>query len=258
MANAKKTQNNETDFPPMKKGGYQETFDKQMENENKELFAEEVLKFVNGKDYDFFLDSIYFEAWESMFLDVVESIKSDFLEEKSKNKKKFTKSELSDIKSLAIHFVFMMIDDLKKGDERLETIKNVTNDYFDGNKLHFTLGLGFAFLQIELSDEINRFVPKMNFEKAYDKMLKWYVKPEATDYQVPQEVKFRIGMVKQHIDVYMWEEFLKQEYYALKLTGMEDASIIDMFNSEAMIFKFCKWCSGYVENVDESEIQLHK
>lgn len=250
MANAKKTQNNETDFPPMKKGGYQETFEKQMENRN--LFADEAMKFVNGNEYSFFLDSIFFQKWNEVFLDLTEKIKSDFLESKGKGKKKFTKNDLNNIKSFAIHTFFMFIDEFKKDDERLEDIKYVIDTYFGGNKLHFIIGIGLKFLQTELSDEIDRFVPKMDFDKAYDKMLKWYDKEEATNYQVPQEVKFRIGMVKQHLDVYMWEEFLKQEYYTLKLCGMEDEGIVDLFNSESMIFKFCKFCEGYAQGIKEA------
>jgi hypothetical protein len=89
-------------------------------------------------------------------------------------------------------------------------------------------------------------------------MLKWYVKPEATDYQVPQTIKFSVAKIKQHLDIYMWEEFLKQEYYTAKLVGLDDADIIDLFDSSELIMKFCKWCEGYEEGVNEDELELTK
>jgi hypothetical protein len=56
----------------------------------------------------------------------------------------------------------------------------------------------------------------------------------------------------------MWEEFLKQEYYTAKLVGLDDADIIDLFDSSELIMKFCKWCEGYEEGVNEDELELTK
>ena len=249
-------QNNETDFPPMKKNGYAIIFDKWIEGDNQK-FADKVYPIVNTNNFHHFLDSVNYQTYREMYVNSIEAIKEDFLNGKGKGKKKISQKDFQSIKSMAIHFTLRLIDDLDKNDKRTWEVEHIIESYFDNDKTNFALGLGFGLMQEDIENE-EVFTPKMEWQKAYDKMLKWYVKPEATDFQVPQEVKYKLAKVKQHIDTYMWEEFLKQEYYTAKLTGLEDAGIIDLFDSPQLIMKFCNWCEGYAEGVNEHEIDLDK
>ena len=246
MANkAKKTQ----------KGNFQQTFEKLINEKTLHTFTEEVLE---TNEFGYYMNSIQrleiIELYDSMVDDVIQ----EYIQNNPKVKKISEKAKQS-IRSLATHMIFEIFDESLYNEDydwNLTSNLLLNNYFFNEENVVAAVSASISKCGKEIDSEVFR--PKIDFEKAYDKMLKWYEKPEAKDYQVPQEVKFRIGMVKQHLDVYMWEEFLKQEYYALKLTGMEDANIIELFNSERMIFKFCSWCSGYIENVDESEINLNK
>lgn len=242
----KKTQDQE--LPPMKKNGYAFTYDKWIGGKNED-FAEKVYPVVNTNNFHHFLDSVSFQRYKEVYISCLEQIKEDFRD--VHNKKQVSEKDFNSMKSLAINFVFRMFDQLSKNDERKWEIEHIIESYFDNDKIHFILGLAFGLMTTEV-ENTKYFVPKMDWEKAYDKMLKWYVKPEATDFQVPQKIKYNLAKVKQHIDTYMWEEFLKQEYYTAKLTGLDDESIIDLFDNPTLIMKFCDWCKGYKEGVNEN------
>jgi hypothetical protein len=252
----KQQNNNEMDFPPMKKNGYAIIFDKWIEGDNQK-FADKVYPIVNTNNFHHFLDSVNYQTYREMYVDSIEAIKEDYLDGKGKGKKKISQKAFQSIKSMAIHFTLRMLDDLDKDDERSWEIEHIIESYFDNDKINFSLGLGFGLMQENIENQ-EIFVPKMNLDKAHKKNLKTMETDEWNNIIVPADVKFAIGKVKAHLDLYMWDEFIKAEYNTLKLMGFNDEQIIEELDSENTIIAFCYWCKGYTEGVNEHETELNK
>jgi hypothetical protein len=245
---------NENDFPPMKKNGYAICWDTIIEEGR---VADVMFEIVNEDVFKFFFDSKHLQYYSDMFVDAVEAVKEDFLKGKGKNKKKLTKSDITAINSMGIHFVFQMFDDLKRGDERIQTLKDVCEKYFFDNKEFMVAGIAFALNRLKDNDELYEiqkpFTPKMSYDKAHQKNLKMMDTDEWNQIIVPADVKYSISKSKAHLDLFMWDEFIKCEYNTFKLAGHSDEEIIDILDSPQTIIGFCAYCEGYAEGYEEAQ-----
>jgi len=250
---------NENDFPPMKKNGYAICWDTIIEEGR---VADVMFKIVNEDVFKFFFDSNHLQYYSDMFVDAVEAIKEDFLNNKGKNKKKLTKSDITAINSMGIHFVFQMFDDLNRGDERIQQLKDVCEKYFFDNKELMVAGIAFALNQLKGNDDLYEiqkpFTPTMSLDKAHKKNLKMMETDEWDNIIVPADVKFAIGKVKAHLDLYMWDEFIKAQYNTFKLMGLTNEQIIDELDCDTTIIGFCAYCEGYAEGIEEAENESNK
>lgn len=255
MAKSKSVENNEMDLPQMKQNGFQEAFDKLTTSGEYVKVTEEI---IPTNEFGYYMNSNIKDHIIEFYNDVVDVVIDEFVKENPKVKK-ISKQQSQSIRSLAVYSILETLD---------EAIDDENHNWYDAaylllNNYFFTperVSCAIAASVNKFGKEIplTIFKPKMEWNKAYDKMLKWYVKPEATEYQVPQKLKYKLSKVKQHIDTYMWEEFLKQEYYTAKLVGLEDDSIIDLLDNPTTIMQFCDWCKGYGEGVNKNEIELNK
>lgn len=232
-----------------KVGNFQITFEKL--NEEGRLY-DVTSETIETNEFGYFMNSIQRLELVELYDEIVDDIRSEYLKANPKVKKVSDEAKLN-IKSLARHMVFQILDSAlydTKHDWNLTADLLLNNYFFTEEKV--VSAVSFAFEQCGNQIETEVFKPKMEWNKAYDKMLKWYAKPESNDFQVPQQVKYKLAKVKQHIDTYMWEEFLKQEYYTAKLMGLEDDGIIDLLHNPELITDFCDWCKGYAEGIEEA------
>lgn len=250
MSKIKKVENNETDFSPMKKNGMQEAFDKLTISGDYVKVIEEV---IQTNEFGYYMNSNIKDFIIEFYNDMVDVVIDEFVKENPKVKK-ITKSQSQSIRSLAVYAILEHLDEAIEDENHgcYDAAYLLLNNYFFTPE-RVSCAIAASVNKFGKEIELTIFKPKMEWEKAYDKMLKWYVKPEATEFQVPQEVKYKLAKVKQHIDTYMWEEFLKQEYYTAKLTGLEDNGIIEILDNPDTIMQFAAWCKGYAEGVNEHE-----
>lgn len=247
MAKAKKTQ----------EVGFSNTFENLINDGTLTKTTEEVIE-TNG--FGFYMNSVQKVELIDIYNDLATEYRNEFIE-KNPKLKTLSNDITQCIRSMAVHSIFGILDTALDNEEHPlnQTAYLLLNNYFHSYEATVA-GVSASISRDgnEIESDIFKLKLNMNWDKAYNKMLKWYVKPEATDYQVPQTIKFSVAKIKQHLDIYMWEEFLKQEYYTAKLVGLDDADIIDLFDSSELIMKFCKWCEGYEEGVNEDELELTK
>jgi hypothetical protein len=257
MIKSVKVKTDENEFAPMKKNGYAICWENIIEQGRT---ADVMFKIVNEDVFRFFYDSKHLQCYSDMWVNAVEVVKDEFLKGKGKGKKKLSKSDISSISAMATHIVFLGFDDLERGDERIQQLKDVCETYFYNKKELMVAGIAFAFLQLKNDDifTIHHFPIKAALDKAHKQNLKLMGTDEWDNIIVPADVKFAIGKVKAHLDLYMWDEFIKAEYNTYKLAGYSDDDIIDVLNDSHTILAFCAYCEGYAEGAEESVTESNK
>jgi len=240
MATAKKTQ----------KGNFQETFEKLINDKTLPKFTEEVF---GTNEFGYYMNSIQRLEIIELYDDIVDDVIKEYIENNPKVKKISEKAK-QNIRSLATHILFEVFDNAlydEESDWNL-TAHLLLNNYFF-NEENVVAGVSASISKYGKEIESEVFKPTISAEKAFNKTHKLIGTTEWDNIIVPSEVKYGISRAKNHLELYMWDEFIKSEYNTYKLMGYTDEDIIDILNSKDTIIGFCAWCEGYAEGVQEEE-----
>ena len=122
MIKSVKVKTDENEFAPMKKNGYAICWENIIEEGRT---SDVMFEIVNEDVFRFFYDSKHLQCYSDMWVNAVEVVKDEFLKGKGKGKKKLSKSDISSIRAMATHIVFLGFDDLERGDEIIKQFKDL-------------------------------------------------------------------------------------------------------------------------------------
>jgi hypothetical protein len=241
MANkAKKTQ----------KGNFGETFEKLINEKTLHTFTEEVLE---TNEFGYYMNSIQRLEIIELYDSIVDDVTQEYIQNNPKVKKISEKAK-QNIRSLVTHMIFEIFDESLYNEDydwNLTSNLLLNNYFFNEENVVAAVSASISKCGKEIESEVFR--PTISAEKAYDKTHKLIGTTEWDNVIVPSQVKYGISKAKAHLELYMWDEFIKSEYNTYKLMGYTDEDITDILNSEDTIIGFCGWCEGYAKGVEEAK-----
>lgn len=69
---------------------------------------------------------------------------------------------------------------------------------------------------------------------------------------VPHELRFELAQIKEHLIVYMWENYIKTLIYRLELEGLSSDDLLEIYGPDELLEEFAHWQIGYWEGVNEA------
>lgn len=235
-----------------KQGNFQITFEKL--NEERRL-REVTSEITQTNEFGYFMNSIQRLELVELYDEIVDDIRLQYLNANPKVKKVSDEAKLN-IESLARHTIFELLDTALYDREHgwNMTAELLLNNYFFTEE-KVVAAVSAAFIEYGKEIETEVFRPKMSYDVASSKTHKLIGTNEWDKIIVPSEVKFGIANIKSHLEIYLWDEYIKSEYHTFKLAGHSDEEIIDILNNEQSIIGFCAWCEGYREGVEQAKAE---
>lgn len=69
---------------------------------------------------------------------------------------------------------------------------------------------------------------------------------------IPSELRMNLSYAKEHLIVYMWEHFIKGEYYRMELDGMTGEDLLEHISPMELLEGFAHYQMGYWQGVNEA------
>jgi hypothetical protein len=69
---------------------------------------------------------------------------------------------------------------------------------------------------------------------------------------IPSNVRFELARVKEHLIVYMWEQFIKGEIFRLEMQGLSAEDLLEVHSELDLLECFAHFQIGYWEGVNEA------
>jgi len=69
---------------------------------------------------------------------------------------------------------------------------------------------------------------------------------------IPQELRMNLSHAKEHLIVYMWEHYIKGEYYRLEMEGMSGDDLLEHVSPMELLEGFAHYQMGYWQGVHEA------